>query len=234
MAPWNGQVARLSAGTGPLEEIDRDVLITRIIDARAGAADWKALRDAAAKDAGVWTDLEQATCEARALERAMAPVAAAADGVNLPTLSVDVAGAPVVVGRIGFGGARTGLGWLVAALVALGWGAQWFSPMGGGGGGNVAILGPLGRTADAALNEYLDLGKKAGRVVAEMPERVVLESRPSEDGKGYEVLYLRQVLERAVVGPEDLYKLGVKEDGRTMLIPAGTPAAAGKPGGPAM
>ncbi len=230
MAPWNGQVARLSAGTGPLEEIDRDVLITRIIDARAGAADWKVLRDAAAQDAGVWADLEQATCEARALERAMAPVAAAADGVDLPTLTVDVAARPVVLARIG-------LGWLVAALVALGWGAQWYAPLGGAGGwgsGNVASLGLPARTADAALNEYLDLGRKAGRVVAEMPERVVLESRPSDDGKGYEVLYLRQVLERAVVGPEDLYKLGVKEDGRTMLIPAGAPAVAGRPGGPAM
>ena len=236
MAPWNGQRVRLSAGPGPLEDIDRDVLVTRIIDARAADADWTALRDLASKDPAIWNELQEATRQAKALERALEPVAAAAERVAMPTLSVDIASPPVVIGRIGMGGARSTLGWLVAALVALGWGAQWLAP--GTGTPNASneanMLAPLTRSADAALNEYLDLGKKSGRVVAEMPERVVLESRPAPDGNGYEVLYVRQVLERATVSAGDLYKLGVKEDGRTMLVPAGQPTLSDKPTGRSM
>ena len=161
----------------------------------------------------------------------MAPAVAIAEGVAMPTLSVDMQAKPVVIGSIG---PRTALGWLVAALLALGWGAQWLTPGSATSGNAANMLAPLTRTADAALNEYLDLGKKSGRVVAEMPERIVLESRPAADGNGYEVLYVRQVLERATVSADDLYKLGVKEDGRTMLVPAGPPPVTGTPGGPSM
>ncbi len=231
MTPWNGQRVRLSAGPGPLEDIDRDVLVTRIIDARASDTDWSALRNLAAADPAIWTELQEATREAHALERAMAPAAAIAEGVPMPTLSVDMQARPVVIGRIG---PRSALGWLVAALVAVGWGAQWLAPGSAGSGNAANMLAPLSRTADAALNEYLDLGKKSGRVVAEMPERIVLESRPAADGNGYEVLYVRQVLERATVSAGDLYKLGVKEDGRTMLVPAGPPPVTGTPRGPSM
>ena len=50
-----------------------------------------------------------------------------------------------------------------------------------------------------------------------MPERVLIETRPSETGRGYELLYLRQILERTVV--PDLYKFyGQDEMGRPTLV----------------
>ena len=53
----------------------------------------------------------------------------------------------------------------------------------------------------------------------EMPTRVLVESRPADGGNGYEVLYLRQVLERTVV--PDLYRFdGRDERGVATLVRA--------------
>ncbi len=230
MTTWNTQPVRRSPGSH--DDMDRDLLVSRLAEDRAGDAEWSALRALASADPSVWTDVQLAARQARALERALEPAALAAQRLPMPTLSVDLPARTDVIGRIGIGSARATLGWLVAAAVALGWGSQWLTPL-TGPAANTASLAPVIRTPDAALNEYLDLGKKAGRVVAEMPERIVLESRPAPDGNGYEVLYVRQVLERATVGPDDLYKLGIKEDGRTTLVPAGSPPAP-RSGPPAM
>ena len=47
------------------------------------------------------------------------------------------------------------------------------------------------------LQAYLDQGRQEDVVIAEVPERVLIETRPIEAGGGYELLYLRQILERA-------------------------------------
>ncbi|TVQ54644.1 MAG: hypothetical protein EA377_05010, partial [Phycisphaerales bacterium] len=52
-------------------------------------------------------------------------------------------------------------------------------------------------TADEAYDQYVSIGEKAGRVVAELPT-VMVESRAMPDGT-FEVLYVRQLLERETV-----------------------------------
>jgi hypothetical protein len=88
----------------------------------------------------------------------------------------------------------------------------------GGSGGNAAGFSLDKMTARDFMDGYKERAAKDGTLVAEMPQRVVLESRPTPDGKGHEVLYIRQFIERAVV--DDLYKFGVDESGRPMMVPA--------------
>ena len=75
---------------------------------------------------------------------------------------------------------------------------------------------PAFNTAADAFQAYLERGQEAGRVVGEMPAKVLLEAQPSAQGSGYEVLYLRQIMERAVVS--DLYEFGVDERGRPVPV----------------
>jgi hypothetical protein len=68
-------------------------------------------------------------------------------------------------------------------------------------------------TADEAWNAYIAKGRESGAVVGEMPAKVLIESRPNPSGEGYELLYLRQVVERTIV--PDLYQYtGQDESGR--------------------
>ena len=73
----------------------------------------------------------------------------------------------------------------------------------------------LARTPDDALNEYLTVGREAGRVVGEVPRRVLLDARPLPDGEGYELIYYRQILERSYV-PE-LYHFDEQDGGNATL-----------------
>jgi hypothetical protein len=123
------------------------------------------------------------------------------------------------------------LGWAVAALVALAWTASVFAPRTPGmGPTTTAGLGAVvPSTYDAAIQSYLDLGRRSGRVVGELPDRVVLDSRPLPDGSGFEVTYLRQFVERATV--ERAYRVGETDTGGAVLIPApARPAGATPPG----
>jgi hypothetical protein len=67
---------------------------------------------------------------------------------------------------------------------------------------------------DDALALYRTQGKQAGRVIAEVP--VLLESRPAATGRGFEVVYVRQILERAQVN--DLYRFTQDEANRPVPV----------------
>jgi len=111
------------------------------------------------------------------------------------------------------------LGWAVAAMLALALVSQMVANRGGSGIQQASLV-PTGasyKTPDDAMDAYLKLGRDAGQVVGELPQRYVLETRPAADGKGYEVLYVRQVLERTRV--DDMYKVGADETGRPVLVP---------------
>lgn len=201
------------------DTLDRDLVISRVIDARAGDAEWATLRQLATRDDSVWDDLAAARRDAGLLSAAMEPVTAAADRTPMPRLKVSRGG-----GRIGgsFSFSRS-LGWAVAAAMGvvalvqfntnrLTTGIEHARPN----------LGGLStRSADQALADYLEIGKQQGRVISEMPERIVLESRPNPSGEGYEVLYVRQLIERAVV--QDLFRIGVNEVGKKVYVPASAP-----------
>ncbi|MBL8990899.1 MAG: hypothetical protein JNJ48_04885 [Phycisphaerae bacterium] len=205
----------------PIPETDRDVLISRLIDGRAGAADWAALRQIASADATVWSDLAESSRLDGSLGALMGTEVARADRVELPG-SPRFGGAPIA-GRIAV---PARLGWAVAAVLGLSLvgvligvrpGSTNISPLDGGHG---AALGGFTRPAEA-LAAYMQLGRQDGSVVGEMPQRFVVDTRPVEGGT--EVTYVRQIVEKALV--KDFYKLGTDETGRPVLLPASSPGA---------
>ena len=72
------------------------------------------------------------------------------------------------------------------------------------------------------LARYLDQGYEEGRVVGELPDKVLIRATPMalQDGTiGYDVVYVRQILERVQV--PDLYTFGATQDelGRSRMQP---------------
>lgn len=203
------------------DPVDRDVLVTRLLDARASEADWAALRDLARRDETVWLDLIELRRQALALERGMEPTLAAAELCDMPDL--------VLSARPGraLGGSRGGLvGWAVAALLALGFVAQQAGVLKTGmESGPRLTSGFDARPPEASLQDYLDRGKQSGRVVGEVPERKVVGVQPAADGDGYDVLYFRQIIERTRV--PSLYNIGTSESGGPVLVPASAPVSVG-------
>jgi hypothetical protein len=70
--------------------------------------------------------------------------------------------------------------------------------------------------ASAALREYLRVGADSGRVVGEMPRKVLMHAEPAADGRGYDVVYVRQIVERARVG--GMYRFSQDEAGRVTPV----------------
>lgn len=219
---------------------DRDVLLSRLLDGRGRAADWRSLRDATAADAVVWDKLIGSAGDQDALGDLMLSVGDRAANTDLlpapgcvdaPPVPLSFSGAQQTSGRRHDRAARSArLGWLVAACLALGMVSLAIKPWTGaenGAGSMSAGLNLDSWTAKDFMDKYKDRASKDGTLVAEMPQRIVLETRPCADGKGHEVLFIRQLIERAVV--DDLYKLGVDDAGRPAMVPASldTPRPAG-------
>ena len=116
-----------------------------------------------------------------------------------------------------------GLGWAAAAALAL---AMFLthekqtrvdsSPR---ADANNPVDGTLVRIAspDDAVREYVMRGRETGQVVGEMPTRLLIESRPSSTGEGFDVVYLRQFMERDHV-PALYQPTGRDEAGRATLV----------------
>ena len=99
-------------------------------------------------------------------------------------------------------------GWIAAAVVALLWlgfGRAALPP---------PVAAPVSLTTAEALDRYIAAGVLEGRVIAELPT-VMVESRPLEDGA--EILFVRRVLERAVV--DQIIEHDVDEAGRIVERP---------------
>ncbi len=199
---------------------DRDVLITRIIDGEATPEDWTSFKALASRDASVWGELAEAQQDHAELSSALGPSLALADRVDAPLHEGYSERLTVRIRAVaGWGG------WLAAAAVLLAWTLGAGGPQGGvgpglgAGGATPQEAGLLRRpaTPDQALDWYLDAGRAEGRVIAEMPTKVLLEARPNPDGAGFEVLYYRQILERAVVpelrSVDGFGRVGPVEDG---------------------
>lgn len=209
---------------------ERDLVISRVADGRAGDSEWAALRRLAEADGAVWADLAETRRQHGLLVEAIEPGLAAAQRHGLPELSLrGGAGWRERAGRVNW---RSGLGWAAAAAVALAWWAG-VNPRAGTSGPGVqgaAIMPVVNTNPDELFSRYVDAGRQQGRVVAELPERVVLETRPLGDGSGTEVLFLRQVLERATVSDEAMYRVGTNDAGQRVLVPVqrvrGTPGPA--------
>lgn len=219
----------------------RDVVMTRLLDGRAQAAEWRELRALTKRDEEAWDDLIAQSEQGDALARMVGQAVGRAAGV--PAERAVVGSIQAARGDVGerageSGNERSGhrsgdrLGWLVAAVLAVGFVAVVVKPGGqpimSGGGGNTVKEAGLGSglasglfsgSADDALKHYVQVGKQQGRVVGELPQRVVLETRELPNGGGREVLYVRQIVERAVV--QEMYRLGSDELGLPVMVPSG-------------
>jgi hypothetical protein len=216
-------------------EIARERLITRLTDNVASSRDWSELAVAARTDATIFADLADTRRMAETLSAGVEARVAAAEAIELEDGDEPVLRLTGGAGGDGLGGAgrpalpaRWKMGWAVAAALALVTGWQFVAANGrvsATGREPIQAAGILNvSTPEKALDAYYELGKKAGVVVTELPQRYVLESRTLPDGR-QEVLYLRQVLERSIVN--DVFRVGTDEQGRPVLVPASAPAPAG-------
>jgi hypothetical protein len=98
------------------QEDQRQLLISRIVDAAASEADWTRFRSLAAQDDGLWQRLAEAQAAQQQLTRALEPTLIAADQVALPVVVRDESPRPVGIIRW-----PAWAGWAVAALVAVMW-----------------------------------------------------------------------------------------------------------------
>ncbi len=218
---------------------DRELLIGRLLADPTdddGEEVWSHFRAHAGRDAAAWEQLARAfrhelalrtaaerehgqrraiTEIDRAIERS-GPTSHAARGVaveNDRALAPSPSSAPRRAAGV-FGRA----GWAVAAgLMVI---------------GSVSFLGPVqdattphgpdaprtitaSFTADEAYDQYVSIGEQAGRIVAELPT-VMVESRAMPDGS-FEVLYVRQLLERETVS--GMYELQPDDAGELNPVP---------------
>ncbi len=203
-----------SGGEGP----DREVLISRVVDGVAGPSDWVEIDLISAGDQNVWREIAQAQRDKQLLDYAVGRATMAADRVDLPEP------APLVIIRRARMGAVQWAGWAAAAVLAV---AMVIVPNWNTGpktGTSTAGLNSLIPTfeqqptsPDAALDNYLARGRETGRVVRQLPDYVVLDSAPAADGNGYDIIYLRQIVERARVDSLNKYK--VDDSGRKIPLP---------------
>lgn len=189
---------------------EKDILISRVVDGVAGAGDWVELDMLGAADSSLWRELAQAQRDKQLLDQAVGEAIAVADVVSLPKSEWSELGDRRL--RV-----PQWAGWAAAAVLAI---AMFVTPKIGSTSGNVAGFPPAQQeeqTPDAALNSYLAKGKDEGRVIRQLPEFVVLESKPATDGRGYDVVYLRQIVERARVESVNSYQ--VDDAGRKLPLP---------------
>jgi len=192
-----------------------DLLMTRIVDGEGGDAAWRRFADLAATDPSAWRSLAESQRLHSRLSLAVADALAHTDDVPLPSAPAADA-ASVSLARL-----SRWSGWAVAAAVAITWVGGLFTgdarvaPADSSGQAGLVNWAP--QSSQEAINAYLEVGQKTGNVLGEVPRRVMVESRPMSGGKGFEVVFIRQFVERAVV--TDLYNLGSDEVGAKVLVP---------------
>lgn len=194
----------------------RDLLISRVIDGAATPEDWSALRAIAADDPSVWSDLADSQQDFADLVGALDDELAPAMGVEAPVHARYEHQLDNRLRRVGSWG-----GWAAAAAVALAWTLGPFQVQTGPGETITAGPNPNMYRVDSpedALDLYVNKGAESGQVVAEMPAKIILEARPNTEGTGYEVLYYRQILERAFI-PDVMDFQGLDAEGNPVLQP---------------
>lgn len=203
---------------------DRELLISRVVDGVAGPADWNALECLAAQDASIWRELAAGQRDAALLSAAVLRAAEKAQRIPLPesdTIRISESRANDRTSR-----ARGWAGWaaaatLLVAFVGLRAGPDTDSTS------TASLVPSIGRvTANESplvhLDRYLEEGHEKGMVIGELPDRVIVRTQPAPDGSGYEVIYLRQIMEKRTV--PSLYRIETAHDEAGRLIPVPVPA----------
>lgn len=193
----------------------REVLITRVVDGAARVRDWDELDRLSSRDPGLWRDLAMSQRQHAAMSAAVGEAEDRADRIVAP---ID----EVLHFRLAERSRRVSAwgGWAAAAAVGLAWlGVPMLRPATPTGTDAPATAGVGLVSAGEALQQYLSRGAENGTVLGEVPGKLIVDARPAADGRGYEVTYLRQIVEREVV--PTLYGSSVDESGRA--VPSGVP-----------
>ncbi len=192
-----------------------ELLVSRVIEPDATSAQWDELTSAAEADPELWRRTVKALRDQQAITRAVNLSVAIADDVS--SREVRQPGRNVDVDRSLLGRPQLSRwsGWAVAALVALAWvsGLSNF----GSNGTNTAGLGSSTLTAAEHFQNYLSQGRREGRVFDEVPEKILVQTRPSATGDQVEVIFIRQILERTTLPGLYQYQ-GEDESGRPTLV----------------
>lgn len=205
--------------SGVEQALRRDVLISRIIDGEDDGRAWSEYAQIAVMDVNAWRELAQAQREHAALQQAVMREISIADEVELASSSHGASNQHAA--RL----SRWG-GWAAAAAVGVTWLGTQFSAIQQSRTQeimtNTASVIPMsGLQVDSpqdAISAYKTLGQRSGTVLGEIPDRVIVESRPLGGGRGYEVVYLRQFMERAQVA--ELYQVTHDDSGQQgVLVP---------------
>lgn len=210
----------------------RDVLISQIIDGEGDGTAWSQFSQLAGADANAWRELALAQRDHAALSRAVAEELAGVEEIELTSPGLGVGGS---AGPLSYRLSRWG-GWAAAAALAVTWLGTQFAAIqdsrsreiaaGSSGMPMAAGILPAGAfqldSPQDAISAYKQLGRQSGTVLGELPDRVIVESRPLAGGRGFEVVYLRQFMERAQVA--ELYQVTHDDSGQQgMLLPVSQP-----------
>lgn len=205
---------------------ERDVLISRVIDGIATSEDWATFRAAAAHDPSIWSELADTQRIHESMCSHTDELVSIADRVELPGGLIDdqpMRAKMELVSRWG--------GWAAAAAILLVWfvgGPIQHNQVVDSGIDTTSTAGILNpglinskpfldeAQPDQAFDQYLSSGRSSGQVVGEMPEKIVIETRPMADGT-IEVLYLRQIIERQII--DHAYRDSYDETGNAISVP---------------
>lgn len=199
----------------------RDVLIGRIIDGEATGQDWAEFRQIVGQIGGDDQSVFAEIAELQDLRRRTMDIVEQA-GDLADTVGLPVHMHPRVSPARRLRAAGVWGGWAMAAMVALAWtlGLRPGDPIlfSGSNGSRAGLGAGVIDSAGEALQKYLDLGKQSGSVIGELPSGIVLGKEPLSDGSGYEVLYIRPIVERVIV--RDVYRQVQTESGQIQIVPA--------------
>lgn len=225
-------------------QVDLDLLVSRVVDHDATATEahshWAAFEAAAANHNQAWRELALAQRDALALAQVARTAESRASRVSLPSeadalrpMRLEEARRELErVERTSRPQRWSGyLGWAAAAVLALGFYSGRLNPNASrpanSGTQSAGLIPNLGASTEPSATEdhlarYLDQGHEEGRVVGELPDKVLIRATPTalKDGTvGYDVYYVRQILERVQV--PDLYTFGATQDelGRATVQP---------------
>jgi hypothetical protein len=197
------------------------MLVSRIADAEARVDDWSAFNAMAERHPWAWRELAQAQRDHTAMCVAVGVAIQSADSVFLPVRAGGAANDP---SRARF---AMWAGWAVAACMAMAFVGGFRLPINPGLPQNSAGVDLTKWTPNDYVQGYVNSGEKTGLVLGEVPRRLLIESRPLEQGDGFEVVYVRQFVERARVS--DLVKFATDETGRAVPVRQVMPSVPGQP-----
>ncbi|MHC4427188.1 MAG: hypothetical protein ACYS0D_01100 [Planctomycetota bacterium] len=190
-----------------------NLLISRAVGGDATTVEWDELTTQADERPQLWRRLGETLRDQTGFTRALEAAAAVAHEVEPEWDASPASGITSIAHSRSL---RHWSGWAVAAALVLAWVMSVTGPAPAPEQAQLAELLPTATAADL-FDAYLARGRADDTVIGEVPEKIVVDSRTAPTGEGYELLYLRQILERAVV--PDLYQVeGADEMGRPVLV----------------